>query len=132
MKELDTLIKTVAEGLKSMAQGVEKLAAKVEGIGKSLAEEKAKGKAKPIRKASQKAQKAAAKKSTQKAGPAKKKPMTAADTILAVIRRSKKGVTTDALMKKTGYNRKKVANIIYKLKKQGNIKTVGKGLYMKA
>ena len=124
MKELDTLIKTVADGLKSMAQGVEKLAEKVEGIGKSLAEEKSKTKAKPKRKAPQKAKK--------KAAPAKKKPVTAADTVLVIINRSKKGVNTDTLMKKTGYDRKKVANIIYKLKKQGNIKTAGKGLYVKA
>ena len=132
MKELDTLIKTVADGLKSMAQGVEKLADKVEGISKSLAEEKPKAKAKPKRKATQKAKKKGAKKSIQKAAPAKKKPMTAADTVLTIIRRSKKGVNTDALMKKTGYDRKKVANIIYKLKKQGNISNAGKGLYVKS
>jgi hypothetical protein len=132
MKELDALIKTVADGLKSMAQGVEKLADKVDGIGKSLAEEKAKAKAKPKRKAPQKAKKKAAKKSTKKAAPAKKKPATAADTVLTIINRSKKGVNTDTLMKKTGYDRKKVANIIYKLKKQGNIKNAGKGLYVKS
>jgi hypothetical protein len=130
MKELDTLIKTVADGLKSMAQGVEKLADKVEGISKSMAAEKAK--AKPKRKAPQKAKKRAAKKPAKKAAPAKKKPATAADTVLAIIKRSKKGVNTDTLMKKTGYDRKKVANIIYKLKKQGNIKNAGKGLYVKA
>ena len=132
MKELDTLIKTVSDGLKSMAQGVEKLAAKVEGIGKSLAEEKAKAKAKPKRKAPQKAKKKVVKKATKKAAPSKKKPPTAAEKVLAIINRSKKGVTTDTLMKKTGYDRKKVANIIYKLKKQGDIKTAGKGLYVKS
>ena len=124
MTELDTLIKTVAEGLKSMAQGVEKLAEKVEGIGKSLSKEKAKAKrkapAKPERKAAVKAVKSAA-----------KKPLTAADTVLGVIKRSKKGVDTAALMKKTGYDRKKVANIVFKLRKQGKIKSEKKGVYLK-
>ena len=124
MTELDTLIKTVAEGLKSMAQGVEKLAEKVEGIGKSLSKEKAKAKrkapAKPERKAAVKAVKSAA-----------KKPLTAADTVLGVIKRSKKGVDTAALMKKTGYDRKKVANIVFKLRKQGKIKSEKKGVYVK-
>jgi len=133
MKELDTLIKTVADGLKSMAQGVETLAAKVEGISKSLADEKvkAKPKAKSKRKAPAKAIKKKAKKTTKKPAAGARKPKTAAATVLTVIKRSKKGVDTSALMKKTGYDRKKVANIIFKLKKQGEIKNAGKGLYVK-
>ena len=124
MTELDTLIKTVAEGLKSMAQGVEKLAEKVEGIGKSLSKEKAKAK----RKAPAKPEKKAAVKAVK---PAAKKPLTAADTVLGVIKRSKKGVDTATLMKKTGYDRKKVANIVFKLRKQGKIKSEKKGVYLK-
>jgi putative endonuclease len=59
-------------------------------------------------------------------------PATAADTVLAIIKRSKKGVYTAALMKKTGYNKKKISNLIFKLRKQGKIKSVGKGVYLKA
>ena len=124
MTELDTLIKTVAEGLKSMAQGVEKLAEKVEGIGKSLSKEKAKAR----RKAPAKPEKKAAVKAVK---PAAKKPLTAADTVLGVIKRSKKGVDTATLMKKTGYDRKKVANIVFKLRKQEKIKSEKKGVYLK-
>ena len=58
--------------------------------------------------------------------------VTAADTVLGVIKRSKKGIDTAALMEKTGYNQKKVANIVFKLRKQGKIKNEGKGVYMKA
>jgi hypothetical protein len=134
MKELDTLIKTVADGLKSMAQGVEKLADKVEGISKSLSDEKVKGtpKTRSKRKAPAKPMKKKAQKSPKKTTAGVPKPKTAADTVLTAIKRSKKGVDTSALMKKTGYDRKKVANIIYKLKKQGEIKNAGKGLYLKA
>jgi hypothetical protein len=134
MRELDALIKTVADGLKSMAQGVEKLAEKVEGISKSLSDEKAKEKpnAKSKRKAPAKTAQKKAKKITKMTTADIPKQPTAADTVLTIIKRSKKGVDTSALMEKTGYDRKKVANIIFKLKKQGEIKNAGKGLYVKA
>jgi len=66
--------------------------------------------------------------------PAAKKAvkLTAADTMFAVIKRSKKGVGVAALMKKTEFDQKKTYNIIYKLKKQGKIKSVEKGVYKKA
>jgi len=66
--------------------------------------------------------------------PAAKKPfkLTAADTTFAVIKRSKKGVSVAELMKKTEFDLKKTYNIIYKLKKQGKIKSVEKGVYKKA
>ena len=61
-----------------------------------------------------------------------KKSVTAADTVLGVIKRSKKGVGIVTIMGKTEYERKKVANIIYKLRRQGKIKSVGRGVYAKA
>jgi hypothetical protein len=60
------------------------------------------------------------------------KSPTAADAVLTVIGRAKKGAGTAAIKEKTGYNQKKVANIIFKLKKQGKIKTLEKGVYTKA
>jgi hypothetical protein len=36
------------------------------------------------------------------------------------------------LMEKTGYDQKKIANLVYKLKNQGKIKSVKKGVYLKA
>jgi putative endonuclease len=75
---------------------------------------------------------------TAKTKPAKKstikKPAksTAADTIFGIIKTSKKGVDVSTLMKKSSFNQKKTYNIVYKLKKQGKIKSVGKGVYVKA
>lgn len=60
-----------------------------------------------------------------------KKPVTAVDTVFKIINRTKKGVETSALMKKTGFNQKKIHNVVYKLKKQGKVKSVGKGVYLK-
>ena len=135
MKELDVFLKTVVEGMKTMAQGIEVLAEKLETIAKSRVDvtPKRKAKAKPARKAPEKSsKKKAAQKAPKKAVSKKTKPPTAVDTVLAIINRSKKGVNTATLMKKTGYNQKKIANLVYKLKNQGKIKSVNKGLYLKA
>jgi len=141
MKDLDVVIKTVVEGLRSIAQGVEKIAEKLED---SVPKEKPKAKAKrktaaqPARKAktivattdkaATKSKKAPAKKTVT----AKKKTATAADTMLAIVNRSKKGVSTATLAEKTGFDKKKIANIVFKLSKQGKIKSVSRGVYTKA
>ena len=135
MKELDVFLKTVVEGMKSMAEGIEILAEKLETIAKSRADvtPKRKSKAKVVRKAPTKSSK---KKATQKASKRavskKATAPTAVDTILGIINKSKKGVNTATLKEKTGYDQKKIANLVYKLKKQGKIKSVSKGIYIKA
>jgi len=81
-------------------------------------------------------QKAASK--PQKKAPAKKAavkkaaPATAADIVFGIIDVAKKGVNTTTLMKKTRFTEKKIANLVYKLKKQGKIKRIQKGVYIKA
>jgi predicted Rossmann fold nucleotide-binding protein DprA/Smf involved in DNA uptake len=117
MKEYDVIIKTVAEGLRSIAQGVEKIAEKLEESAP-----KKQPKAKPARKTKAKP--------APKKAPAKK--ATAADTVLAIINRSKKGVDSATLSEKTGYDKKKIGNIVFKLRKLGKIKSVNKGVYTKA
>ncbi|UCF95404.1 MAG: hypothetical protein JSW39_15055 [Desulfobacterales bacterium] len=49
--------------------------------------------------------------------------------VLNYIKRSKKGVDTATLMKKTGFDQKKIWNIIFRATKRGIIQKVGKGLY---
>ncbi len=77
-------------------------------------------------------------KTTQKT-PAKKAPTkektaqpTATDQVLKIINRSKKGVNIKTLMEKTGFNQKKVTNILQRTFKQGKIKRVGLGIYLGA
>ena len=126
MKEIQSLLKIMSDGLKTLAQGVEALADKVDEIAKTQTTVKPQKK-KPV---------AAAPKVKKPAGKATKKKevktMTAADTVFRVISRYKKGVNTATIMEKTGYNQKKVANFIYRLKKQGKIKSVQKGVYIKS
>ena len=137
MQELDAAIKTVVEGLRSLAKSVEKIAEKLE---KSAPKKQAKAKparktkAKPAPKAKTVAKpKAKPKKTAAKKAPSKKAAKeTAADTVLKIIAGSKKGVSTAVLAEKTGYDKKKVANLVFKLRKQGKIKSVSKGVYAKA
>ena len=86
-------------------------------------------KAQPVKKAP----KAKPAKKAPKA-PAKKKAVkvTATDEVLKIINRSKKGVNTVTLMKKTGFDQKKVRNILNRTFKQGKIKRADKGVYVGA
>ena len=56
--------------------------------------------------------------------------ITDTDKVLAIINRSKKGVDTATLMKKTGFNQKKVRNMLNRTYKQGKITRVEKGIYV--
>ena len=69
-----------------------------------------------------------------KKAPIKKRPakLTATDQVLRIINRSKKGVDVATLMKKTGFNEKKVWNILHRTYKQGKIKRLDRGKYVGA
>ena len=122
MKNLKKDLQVVARALKGISVAVEKIQKQVDKL------DKPKAKAKVVKKVA--AKKAPAKKVTAKKAAAKK-PATAVDTVLGIINRYKKGVDTSALMKKTGFSQRKIHNIVYKLKKQGKVKSVGKGVYLK-
>ncbi|MBT8364867.1 MAG: hypothetical protein KJP23_09185 [Deltaproteobacteria bacterium] len=64
--------------------------------------------------------------------PAKKKAaqVTATDQILKIIKRSKKGVDVQTLKTKTGFDDKKVRNIVFRAAKEGRIKKSGRGVYV--
>ena len=55
--------------------------------------------------------------------------MTATEKVLSIVRRSRKGVGVPGLRAKSGFEDKKIRNIIFRLSKQGTIKRVGRGLY---
>ncbi len=59
----------------------------------------------------------------------KTKKQTDAQKILTIFNRNKRGLTTNDLMKKSGFNKKKVQNIIFKLKEEGMIKVPQRGVY---
>jgi hypothetical protein len=72
---------------------------------------------------------ASAKKTPSKKRSAK---LTATDQVLKIIKRSKKGVDTPTLVKKTGFNDKKIRNILQRVCKDGRVKSAGRGKYVGA
>ena len=115
-KELAALkkdITAIGKKLEKLLKAVEKSETKTTKASKAKAL-----KAKPAKKAPK--------------APAKKKAVktTATDQVLNIINRSKKGVDTATLMKKTAFNQKKVTNILHRSFKAGKIKRADKGIYV--
>ena len=146
MKEIELAVKSFADGLRIFAKSLEALADQITVMGgvkpkRPVTPGKATAPKKPVSKSTP----TKPRKSTparKKVTPAKaKKPVsapkkkasakTSVETIYGIIARSKKGVSSAQLSAKTGYNAKKVANVIYKLKKRDQIQTVKKGVYVK-
>jgi hypothetical protein len=63
---------------------------------------------------------------------AKRKTAELTDTaqILNILKRSKRGLNVATLQQKTGFNEKKIRNVIYKAFREGIIKRVGRGIYL--
>ncbi len=128
MKNLKKNLQSVNKELKALAKKVDKI---VVAVGKL---EKPKVAKKPGAKVVKKkpVKKTVAKKVAAKKPAVKKTTKTAIGTILGVIKKSKQGVNTAVLKKKTGFADHKIHTIIYNLKKQGKIKSEKKGVYLKA
>ncbi len=59
-----------------------------------------------------------------------KSPATATDTVLAVIKRFKNGVGLSEIQTRTGFGKKKLRNIIFRLNKMGKIARKNRGIYI--
>ena len=113
MKQLKKDLKAVSKSLKQLTLRTEKIAKKLEKLEKPKPVKKPKTKARP--------------KVTKK--PVK---VSAAATVLAVIKRSRKGVDIATLKSKAGIGSTTVNSIIYRLKKKDKIKSRERGIYVKA
>ena len=58
-----------------------------------------------------------------------KPPVTAANTVLEVIRLYPDGIGLVDIQEKTGYGDKKLRNVIYRLNRMGKIRRVSRGIY---
>jgi hypothetical protein len=58
--------------------------------------------------------------------------MTAVDTVLDTIKHSKQGIDFAEIQTKTGFEEKKIRNIIFRLNKTGKIKRKSRGVYIGA
>jgi len=118
---------TIKKELTAMKRDITAISKKLDNLLKAVE----KSKTKPTKASKAKAVKAKPAKKAPKA-PAKKKAVkaTATDQVLNIINRLKRGASTATLMKKTGFNEKKVANILYRSFKAGKIKRADKGIYV--
>ena len=134
MRELETFFKTVGEGLRTLAQGVNSIAEKLEGLADVRDGHKYKpgSEHKPERKARAETPKTkTAGKKAKKPTPQGKKGASASDTVYEVFDSAKGPVDLAILAEKTGFEKKKLHNILYRLKSQGKIKSVSQGVYVK-
>lgn len=115
---------TIARELQTISKKLAKLVGQTEKLAVEVGKA-AKPKVKPVR--SKPKAKTITKKASAKAG-----KKTDTDKVLAIINRSKKGVDTAALMKKTGFDQKKIRNILHRTYKQGKITRAEKGIYVGA
>ncbi len=128
MKKLKQDLIAVNKELKALVKKTESLMKSVDTIEKVKA-------IKPKKASPKKAIKPkAVKKVAAKITPTKKRSVKPTDTdkVLNIIKRSKKGVTTQTLIKKTGFDAKKIANMVFRATKMGKIKSVSKGVYVGA
>ena len=132
MKDLDKYFKVLSEGMKTLAKGFESVAERVDKLAKAQEEQKSTPKPSSRATARKTARKPLKKSAPKKVSPQKAKEPTATTNVYQIISRYKNGVDTARIKSATGFNDKKVQNIIYKLKKQGKIKTTAKGVYVKA
>ena len=113
MKQLKKDLQAISKSLKQLTLKTEKIAKKLDKLEKPKPVKKPKAKTKP--------------KVTKK--PVK---VSAAATVLTVIKRSRKGVDVATLKTKTGFEGRKISDIVQRFKREGKIKNSGKGIYVKA
>jgi len=116
---LRKILHSIEVGLESLQEKTKEMERMVDTIEKALIAEarKPRGGKKPERKSK-----------------ARKRPSkeTATDAVLNVILSSKEGITTEQIRKNTGFDNRKIWGIVNQAKKQGRIKTAGKGRYVRA
>ena len=147
MANLKSDLAAVTRTLKQLTKKTEQLAKQADKLSKPKAAKKAKKvvKAKAKRRVVAKKRVAPKKKVARKKKVVRKKKVapkkrvaarrapkkSASEVILSIMTqsRSKKGVATALLQKKTGFNNQKIRDNIYKLTKRRKIKRVGRGVY---
>jgi len=112
MKQLKNDLQAVSKSLKQLTLRTEKIAKKLDKLEK----------AKPVKKPKTKAMPKVTKKPVR---------ISTAATVLAIIKRNRKGVDIATLSKKTGFESRKIGYIVQRFRKEGKIENSGKGIYVK-
>jgi len=122
MKNLMKNLRAASKDLKALSKKVDQIIAEVGKLEKLKAKAvKAKSAKRPV----------AIAKPVKKVVAKKTVNLTAADNLFGIIKRYKKGIDVATLMKKTGFNRRKIYDNVKILKKRGKIKVAGIGVYVR-
>ena len=103
----------IQKELTKISKDLEKMSRRIKKLTASIP--KAKGRAKKV--------------SMPKPVAGKKGKKSGTQTVLGMIGKSKTGIAAGSLIKKTGFEDKKIRNIIFKAQKEGKIERVGRGVY---
>lgn len=126
MKELETFMKTVGEGLRALAKGVHAIADKLDSFVPDNDDSEPE-----FEPAVTNIHSNATEETPENADSPKEPKISATTVVYETIRNSKVSISIDKLSKETGFDKRKLNNILYRLRKQGKIKSVKKGLYAK-
>ena len=118
MKELKKDLQSVVKNLKALARQTERMAKKLDKLEKAQRPKKAKGKVRA--------------RATKKRVAKRAKKVSATDTVLRIIQRRKRGITTPEIKAMTRFKEKKIWDIVNRAKREGKIRSLGKGVYAKA
>ena len=118
MKQLKKDLQSLVKDLKSLTRQTERIRKKLYRLEKSGTVKKSMRKARA--------------KSTKKTTAERSKKRSASDTVLGIVTRNRKGVNTATLRERTGFKENNIRMIVYRLKKRGEIKSVARGIYVKA
>ncbi len=137
MTQLKRDLQSVVKNLRVLAQRTERVAKKLAKLEKAQASKRRKAKATAPKRRKAKAQAPKRRKVKAKARPKKGRVVrratkaTAIDTVLNIIQKRKRGITTAEIKAKTGYKEKKIWDIVNRAKRQGKVKSLSKGVYAK-
>ena len=121
LQEIQMELHSVVKNIQQLAESVGNIVTAIEKLTKADSP-RLKAKRAPVRK-----------KVVVKNGVVEKiKRVPATQIIYDIIQKSAQGMGTAALMKATGFNQRKIHNITFRLKNNGKIKSVGRGVYKKA
>jgi predicted Rossmann fold nucleotide-binding protein DprA/Smf involved in DNA uptake len=125
MAETVKLLKNIAADLKTISKEINAIATQVGKVSKPHA--KATAKTKRVKKVVE--AKTPKKSTAKKTAPSAKRSSSIVDSVFEVIRNAGGGIAHVVILEKTGLGQRQVSNAIFKLKKQGKVKNVDRGVY---
>jgi predicted Rossmann fold nucleotide-binding protein DprA/Smf involved in DNA uptake len=125
MAETVKLLKNIAADLRTISKEINAIATQVGKVTKPQA--KATAKTKRVKKVVK--AKTPKKSTAKKTAPSAKRSSSIVDSVFEVIRNAGGGIAHVAILEKTGLGQRQVSNAVFKLKKQGKVKNVDRGVY---